>query len=269
MEKFKKLEEETKNGPENSKEIQRIVTQCIEDFNNSEAFEKLKKLGIENLEEFISFLKNTVVTEDTEIPTQVGIYTQKFNGEFNIYYININNSEKSFCVGKKNKKNDITHEFAHITQKFLKEKKILQTTKLDEKCLNLIPYINPSLPYLKEILEDISSPKKGSIEYDRVLTLKYPELFKESELNEKEKSSLNLLYFINGSGALGLERLAFLRETRQELLENGIIKFFQEKITVEKIEKFLNFCQSNRILSFLNKNEKSIKILVELLNETP
>lgn len=247
-------------------EIKELVIQGIEDLNNSEAFKKMHNLGIENPKEFITFLKKIEITINEDEDTHIAPYTNTPEDQFDIYYINLKPSNDE--IHGKNIKHDIAHEFGHVIQKYLKEKKLPQITDLDKKTLSLIPHMNSSLPYFEKIIQDenISFEKRKNIKYVAELKERYPKLF-ENEMAEEEQIAKDLLYFINGSG--GLERLAFLRETRQELFNNGITKSFQDEITPAELERLIDLGESNRILSFLNKDSETLKTLADLLNETP
>ncbi|MBK5215529.1 MAG: hypothetical protein JJE53_01835 [Candidatus Pacebacteria bacterium] len=250
-----------------SKELKDLVMEGIEDINNPEAFKKLKNLGIENPEEFINFLKSTEITIDEEENTHIKPWTNTPEGQFDIYCINLKPSSDG--IHGKDTKHDIAHEFGHVIQKYLKEKNLSQITSLDKKTLELVPCMNSSLPYFEKIISDENLPfdVRNNISYMFNLSDNYPKLFENRDLKKDEQIAKDLIYFINSAG--GLERLAFLRETRQDLLNHGIIKSFQEEITPIKLKQFYDTGETNRILSFLNKEEKTFIVLANLLNQTP
>lgn len=67
------------------------------------------------------------------------------------------------------------------------------------------------------------------------------------------------------------EPFAHLRETRSALLESGVIKYFQEPITIAKLREYkkLPHGKNDRLLSFLKSDNSTMKGLKDLLNRTP
>jgi len=92
-------------------------------------------------------------------------------------------------------------------------------------------------------------------------------MYKNALSNKQEQKLKDFLYFMKGSG--GLEGLPFLRETKSNMINAGIIKSFDDVVTLEDIYKFRKIVPNNRIISFTKNNKKANKYIVDLLNKTP
>ena len=66
-----------------------------------------------------------------------------------------------------------------------------------------------------------------------------------------------------------LERLAHLREFKSEMQNAGLIKDFNDNITVDMIREFKKLAPKNRILQFATDTDKNYRVLSQLLNKTP
>lgn len=233
---------------------------------------KLKKLGVEDHDDFMKWVRKSPVTTE---PNETSL--RQWNGATidtpADYNININPLDLN--KGSAHLKKDLTHETGHLIQRYLQQKGFPTTTSLDDLSKNLSSHSN--LTDLEKAAikgwEDKSIQETMWNANNNAMLHKYPNVehtgkHVANSLSKEQKTKLeNFLYFMKGSD--GMEGLPHLREAKSNMISDGIINSFDDLVTPEHISKFRKTSPDSRILSFTKNDKGGNSFVSKLLTETP
>jgi len=265
--------------------------------------QKLKELGVDDIDHFKKWLKDDVV-----------YFMGKRNraGDFPANKLPLRYQKEPYTPGLEFTSDPnlrppglsddlvLSHEFGHLLQTYInKHGRVLKMDPFVERIIKKATGKKPTQAHFRKIagsntqldrdaLEFISKnskdynrlPNKAKQHADYVFWGNTRQAAKKVNdrnkggksmfVSEKERAEDAALMREN-TDKNNMEPLAHLREMRAGLLESGVIKSFQEAINVSKLRRYKNTLQgeNDRMFSFLKNDYTTMKELKDLLNRTP